>query len=303
MPPFGRLLTAMVTPMREDGSVDYGRAAALARRLADEGNDGIVVAGTTGESATLSKDEKLRLFETVVEAVGDRVKVIAGTGSYNTAESIQLSRQAEVTGVHGLLLVTPYYNKPPQEGLYRHFAAVAGVSRLPVMLYNVPSRTSVNLQPATVVRLAREFPNIVALKECVPDQVGAVLREAPEGFAVYSGDDASTLAVLAQGGVGVVSVASHVVGPRIREMIEAFVSGDVARAARLHRELLPVFKGLFANTNPILVKAALALAGFPVGGLRLPLVEASESERAALREILVAAGVIAQEGVAPGERE
>ncbi|BDG59427.1 4-hydroxy-tetrahydrodipicolinate synthase [Caldinitratiruptor microaerophilus] len=292
MPPFGRLVTAMVTPMQADGSVDYERAALLARRLADEGSDAIVVAGTTGESPTLSRDEKLRLFETVARAVGARVKVLAGTGSYNTAESVQLSRQAEGTGVHGLLLVTPYYNKPPQEGLFRHFGAIAEATRLPIMLYNVPSRTSVNLLPATVARLVRAFPNIVALKECVPEQAGAVLREAPEGFAVYSGDDAATLPIMAQGGVGVVSVASHVVGPRMREMIDAYVAGDVARAARIHQELLPVFKALFATTNPILVKAALEMVGFPVGGLRLPLVEATEKERELLREALAGAGVL-----------
>lgn len=293
MPPFGRLVTAMVTPMQPGGSVDYERAALLARRLADEGSDAIVVAGTTGESPTLSKDEKLRLFETVARAVGARVKVLAGTGSYDTAESVRLSRQAEGTGVHGLLLVTPYYNKPPQEGLFRHFGAIAEATRLPIMLYNVPSRTSVNMLPATVARLGHAFPNIVALKECVPEQAGAVLREAPAGFAVYSGDDAATLPIMAQGGVGVVSVASHVVGPRMREMIDAYVAGDVARAARIHQELLPVFKALFATTNPILVKAALEMVGFPVGGLRLPLVEATEKERELLREALAGAGVLA----------
>lgn len=292
VPPFGRLITAMVTPFREDLSVDYDRAAALARRLADAGSDALVVAGTTGESPTLSKDEKLRLFETVVDAVGGRIPVIAGTGGNNTAESVALTRQAEVTGVHGILAVVPYYNKPPQEGLYQHFAAIARATRLPVMLYNVPSRTATNLAPATVVRLARDFPNVVALKECVPDQTAEVLAGAPAGFAVYSGDDASTLPMLAQGAVGVVSVASHVAGPQIKEMIEAYIRGQVDQAAAWHRRLMPLFKGLFATTNPILVKAALELTGFPVGGLRLPLVPATEREKAALREVLAAVGIL-----------
>ncbi|MFO7172341.1 MAG: 4-hydroxy-tetrahydrodipicolinate synthase [Bacillota bacterium] len=294
MPPFGRLITAMVTPLARDGSVDYPRARQLARRLADQGNDALVVAGTTGESPTLTREEKLRLFAEVVAEVGDRVQVIAGTGNNNTEETIALTREAEATGVHGILLVTPYYNRPPQEGLYRHFRAVADATRLPVMLYNVPSRTAVNLAPATVARLARDCPNVVALKECVADQVGPVLAQAPEGFAVYSGDDAATLPMMAQGAVGVVSVASHLVSPQMRRMIDAYIRGDVAEAARIHRGLLPLFKGLFRTTNPILVKAALELVGFPVGGLRLPLVEATAEEREELRRVLAAAGLLGE---------
>lgn len=292
MPPFGRLLTAMVTPLCADLSVDYERAAALATRLVEAGNDGIVVAGTTGEAPTLTKEEKLRLFETVVAAVGHRARVLAGTGTNSTADTLAFSKQAAETGVHGLLVVTPYYNKPPQEGLYRHFAAVAEAVDLPIMLYNVPSRTACNILPATTARLARDYPNVVAIKECVPEQTAAVLAEAPPGFAVYSGDDAATLPMLAQGAVGVVSVAGHVVAPQIRAMIDAYTAGEAAGAATWHRRLLPVFKGLFATTNPILVKAALALTGFAAGGLRLPLVAATPAEQEALARVLAEAGVL-----------
>lgn len=292
MPPFGRLITAMVTPMQPDGSVDYQRARELALRLVEQGNDGLVVSGTTGESPTLTQDEKLRLFREVKAAVGNRAQIIAGTGSYNTRESVALTREAEATGVDGILLVTPYYNKPPQEGLYRHFRTIAESTRLPVMLYNVPSRTVTNLAPATTVRLARDCANVVAVKECVPDQTGPILAEAPAGFAVYSGDDAATLPMLAQGAVGVVSVAGHLVSPQMKQMIEAHLAGRVEEAARLHRELLPLFKGLFRLTNPILVKAALELLGFPVGGLRLPLVEATAADRQELRQVLVQAGLL-----------
>lgn len=292
MPPFGRLITAMVTPFKDDLSVDYDKAAQLAERLVASGSDALVVAGTTGESPTLSKDEKIRLFETVVEAVGRRVPVIAGTGGNDTASSVALTRQAEVTGVHGILAVVPYYNKPPQEGLYQHFAAIARATRLPVMLYNVPSRTACNLEPATTVRLARDYGNITSIKECVVDQVSPILSHAPAGFAVYSGDDASLLPMMVQGADGVVSVVSHVAGPQIKEMIEAFVQGQVEQAAAWHRRLLPLFRGMFATTNPILTKAALELTGFNPGGLRLPLVAATERERAALRETLAAVGIL-----------
>jgi 4-hydroxy-tetrahydrodipicolinate synthase len=292
VPTFGRLLTAMVTPMHPDLSVDYDRAAELARYLAESGSEGIVVAGTTGESPTLSRDEKLKLFETVVKAVGDKVAVIGGTGSYNTAETIALSQQAEATGIDGLLLVTPYYSKPPQEGLYRHFRAVAEATKLPCILYNVPSRTSVNLEARTTLRLA-ELPNIAGIKECADlGQVADVLSGAPEGFRVWSGDDAATLPYLAVGAYGIVSVASHVVGPQMQEMIQAFRDGAVAQAANWHRRLLPVFRGLFAVTNPVLVKAALEMTGFAVGPLRPPLLSATDGERDQLRSVLAGAGVL-----------
>jgi 4-hydroxy-tetrahydrodipicolinate synthase len=292
VPNFGRLLTAMVTPLTADREVDYKRAAELARHLVSTGSDGLVVSGTTGESPTLSKSEKLRLFETVVEAVGDKAPVIAGTGSYSTAESITFSREAEKTGVHGLLLVTPYYNRPQQEGLYQHFKAIAESVNLPCILYNVPSRTAINMSAQTTLRLA-EVKNIVGIKECADlGQLAEILSGAPEGFKVWSGDDAALLPYLAVGAYGIVSVASHLVGPQMQELIRAFREGQVDQAAAWHRRLLPLYRGLFAVINPVLVKAALEMTGFPVGPVRPPLVEATESERQALRAVLAGAGLV-----------
>lgn len=292
MPTFGRLLTAMVTPMKADLSVDYERAADLAKRLVETGSDGVVVSGTTGESPTLSAAEKLRLFETVVKAVGDKATVIGGTGSYNTAETIELTRHAEQTGIDGALLVVPYYNKPPQEGLYQHFKAVAESTKLSCILYNVPSRTALNMSSHTILRLA-QVPNIVGIKECADlGQLVDVLDGAPEGFKVWSGDDAALLPYLALGAYGIVSVASHVVGQEMKEMIQAFLEGQNEQAAMWHRRLTHVYRGLFAVTNPVLVKAAMAMTGFPVGPVRPPLVEATEKEQAALREALAAGGVL-----------
>lgn len=289
---FGRLITAMVTPMKADLTVDYARAGELARYLVENGSDGVVVSGTTGESPTLSGDEKLKLFETVVAAVGDRAAVIGGTGSYNTAETVAFTRRAEATGIHGVLLVTPYYNKPPQEGLYQHFRAVAESTSLPCVLYNVPSRTSINMLPQTTLRLA-EIPNIVGIKECGDlGQLTDILNGAPEEFRVWSGDDAATLPYLTLGAYGIISVAAHVVGPQMKEMIQALLDGQVPQAAAWHRRLYPVFKGLFAVTNPVLVKAALAMTGFPVGPVRAPLVDATEMEQHALREVLGAADLL-----------
>ncbi len=287
MAPFGRLITAMVTPMDRNLAVDYGKAAELARRLVDSGSDGLVVCGTTGESPTLSDEEKVGLFRAVREAVGDRAAVIAGTGTYNTAHSIHLTREAERAGCDGVLLVNPYYNKPSQEGLYQHFKAVAESTRLPVMLYNIQGRTSVNCEPATIARLA-QIPNIVAVKEASGslDQMSQIRVLTPPEFLLYSGDDSLTLPLLAVGGYGVVSVASHLAGREIREMIEAFVTGDVGRARALHLKLWRLFKVLFVTTNPTPVKAALALAGFDAGGLRLPLVEATAREREQIAEVL-----------------
>ena len=288
---FGSLITAMVTPFKKDLSVDYDRAAELAVRLVETGSEGIVVAGTTGESPTLSSNEKVRLFETVVEAVGTRAAVLAGTGSNSTADSIALTKKAEITEVKGIMLVTPYYNKPPQEGLYRHFKAVAESTRLPVMLYNVPGRTGVNLLPATVLRLA-QISNIVAVKEASGnlEQASEICRKAPRGFAVYSGDDSLTLPIMSVGGCGIVSVASHIVGEAMSGMIKSFVSGDVATAAKIHGQLMPLFKGLFFTTSPAPVKAALRLTGFDVGTPRLPLVDLDERETEYLRGILKETG-------------
>jgi 4-hydroxy-tetrahydrodipicolinate synthase len=287
MADFGRVITAMVTPMDRDLAVDYAKAAALARRLVETGSQGLVVCGTTGESPTLTDEEKVRLFHTVREAVGNRAAVIAGTGTYDTAHSIHLTREAERAGCDGVLLVNPYYNKPSQEGLYRHFRAVAESTRLPVMLYNIQGRTAVNCEPATVARLA-EVPNIVAIKEASGslDQMSQIRKLTPPEFRLYSGDDSLTLPLLAVGGYGVVSVASHLAGREILEMIEAFDAGDVHRARAIHLRLWPLFKVLFITTNPVPVKAALALAGFDAGGVRLPLVDATPREREQIASVL-----------------
>lgn len=268
----GRLLTAMVTPFAADGAVDYDRAKRLALALLDSGSDGVVVSGTTGESPTLSTEEKVRLFREVKSAVGDRGAVIAGTGNYNTAESIELSREAERAGADGLLLVVPYYNKPTQEGLYRHFAAIAASTRLPCILYNVPGRTSLNMTAETVIRLS-EVPNIVGVKEASGDleQIGRIVSGARPGFRVWSGNDQDTLPILAIGGYGVVSVIGHLVGKQIKQMIEAQVAGRCDEARAIHLRLLPLVKACFLVSNPIPVKYALNVAGFPVGGYRLPL--------------------------------
>lgn len=293
MTPFGELLTAMVTPMRQDGAVDFDKAAKLAEYLVHHGSDGVVVCGTTGESPTLAADEKVGLFEAVMQAVGDRAKVIAGTGTYDTRESIELTRRAEGVGVHGIMLVVPYYNRPPQEGLYRHFRAIAESTRLPVMLYNVPSRTGRNLEVETVARLAL-LPNVVAIKEAAGDmeQVTQLRRSTPESFAIYSGEDSLTLPMLSLGAVGVVSVASHVVGDDIKAMIRAFKEGRTAEATELHQKLMPVFKAMFVTTNPIPVKWAMSLLGMDMGPFRLPLVEPTPAEKERIQQTLERYGLI-----------
>lgn len=272
MPEIGRLLTAMVTPFAEDGSVDYDAARRLALALLDSGSDGVVVAGTTGESPTLTHEEKLRLFAEVKSAVGERGAVIGGTGTFSTAETVALNREAEKTGIDGVLMVTPYYNKPTQEGLERHFRAAAEATRLPCILYNLPGRTGLNMTAETTVRLS-EVENIVGIKEGSGDltQIARIVEGARAGFRVWSGADEDTLPILSVGGYGVVSVISHLVGAQVQEMIEAYLSGRVEEAARIHRRHLPLIKALFAVTNPIPVKYALRQLGFPVGGLRLPL--------------------------------
>ncbi len=284
---FGRVMTAMITPFTESGEVAYDKAAELALHLVKTGSDSILVSGTTGESPVLTRDEKERLFLAVKEAVDGQATVVAGTGSYNTAESIVLTRIAEKTGVDGILLVTPYYNKPSQEGLYQHFKAVAGATSLPVILYNVPGRTSVNLLPATVSRLS-EVENIVAVKEASGsmDQVAEIRRSTPDEFLIYSGDDSLTLPILALGGHGVISVASNVSGVLIKEMIYSYFSGRVDRAKELHLKLFPLFKVLFMTTNPVPVKAAVNMIGIKSGIPRLPLVSATPQEAEAVRKVL-----------------
>ena len=288
---FGRLLTAMVTPFGKDGAVDYAQAARLARTLVDNGTDAIVVSGTTGESPTLTTEEKLRLFRTVKEAVAGRGKVVGGTCNYSTRESIELTHEA-ADSLDGVLMVVPYYNNPPQEGLYRHFRTIAEHTNLPCILYNVPSRTVRNMEAATTLRLAQDVPNIVGIKEAVNnmDQVADLMTGAPADFRVWSGNDGDTFNMMCLGAYGVVSVASHVVGRQIRQMIDLAAAGDTAQAARRHLALMPLFKALFPPVSPVAspsaIKAALDLQGFETGGLRLPLIELPEAARERLKELL-----------------
>lgn len=284
---FGRVLTAMITPFNKDMAVDYNVARKLARYLVDSGSDGLVVCGTTGESPTLTKDEKTELFRVVAEEVGGQAVVIAGTGGNSTASSIEMTQAAEKVGVDGVMLVCPYYNKPSQEGIFRHFKAIASSTNLPVMLYNIPSRTGTNVLPATVAKLA-EIPNISALKEASGsvDQVTELRRCLPDSFDIYSGDDSFTLPMLALGAKGIVSVVAHVVGPQLNNMVNAFTSGNTTLATQIHMQLFPIFKGLFITTNPVPVKAAMNLLGWQVGTPRLPLVEATPAEKEKIKGIL-----------------
>lgn len=281
------LLTAMITPFNEQLEVNYKKTGELAEYLVDNGSDGLVVSGTTGESPNLSVEEKLKLFATVKEKVGKRAEVWAGTGSYNTRESVTLSKEAEKTGVNGVMLVTPYYNKPAQEGLYRHFKTIAESISLPVILYNVPGRTGSNLLPETVARLA-EIDNIVAIKEASGsmDQVSKLKHILPNDFTIFSGDDSLTLPMLSLGAAGVISVASHILGKDIKEMIEAYFAGNVEKAMQKHNYLFPMFKGLFISSNPVPVKEALNLMGMDVGGFRLPLSNIGEEEMEFLKDLL-----------------
>lgn len=290
--PFGRVLTAMVTPFAPDGSVDLKRAAALADRLVSEGNDGLVVSGTTGEAPTTHRNEKVDLLRAVVDAVGGRAQVLAGVGSNDTAHAVLMAQDAAKAGATGLLAVTPYYSKPPQSGIIAHTVAVAESTDLPVMLYDIPGRTAVALTHETLLTLAKH-PQVVALKDAKDDLVATSKVLAETDLAVYSGTDALNLPLLSLGAVGMVSVVSHVVTPRLVEMVQAYDSGDVSRAAGINLGLQPVYEGMFRTQGAILTKAALALLGFPVGGMRLPLVEATPEQVAVLRDDLVAGGVLA----------
>lgn len=284
---FGEVLTAMVTPFAEDLTVNYAAVKKLARYLVENGSDGLVVCGTTGESPTLTVEEKLAVIQAVKEEVGDEVCIIAGTGSNDTRSSMELTIEAEKIGIDGVMLVGPYYNKPPQEGVYQHFKAIAESTDLPVMIYNVPGRTSKNIEAETIARLA-EIENIVAVKEASGDlnQVSRIRRLTSPDFMIYSGDDSLTLPVLAVGGTGVVSVASHVVGLKIKEMIQHFKKGRIAQASLLHGHLFPIFQGIFITANPIPIKRMLNELGVDVGGVRSPLVEANVKEREFLLELL-----------------
>ncbi|AKP47314.1 MULTISPECIES: 4-hydroxy-tetrahydrodipicolinate synthase [Bacillus] len=283
----GRISTAMVTPFDSKGNIDFRKTTQLVEYLIENGTDSLVVSGTTGESPTLTTEEKIALFQHVKKVANGRVPIIAGTGSYNTQATVELTKKAEEVGVDAILLVTPYYNKPNQEGLYQHYKTVAEATSLPIILYNVPGRTGVTLQPETVIRLSR-IPNIVAVKEASGnlDAMAEIIANTDDDFALYSGDDALTLPVLAIGGNGVISVASHIVGNEMQEMITAFFDGDLSKAAKLHQKLLPLMRGLFAAPSPVPVKTALQMKGMDPGPVRLPLVPLTEEERNKLAELL-----------------
>lgn len=278
---FGRVSTAMVTPFDSKGHIDFAKTTLLINYLIENGSDSLVIAGTTGESPTLSKEEKIALFQHVVKVVDKRVPVIAGTGSNNTYATIELTKKAEEIGVDAVMIVAPYYNKPNQEGLYQHFKAAAEATTLPVMVYNIPGRSVVNISPETIIRLSK-IDNIVAVKEASGNlnAMTAIISGTDDDFLLYSGDDGLTIPVLSIGGVGIVSVASHVIGNEMQDMVSAFVNGDVQGAAKKHQQLLPLMEGLFKAPSPAPVKTALQIKGLDVGSVRLPLVPLDEQERA-----------------------
>ena len=287
MKKIGRLLTAMVTPFNENGEVDYEQGKKLALALLNSGSDGLVVVGTTGESPTLIREEELRLFAEIKSAAGERGAVIAGTGSNSTAEAVEATKGAERIGVDACLLVVPYYNKPTQEGLYQHFKTIAQSTSLPCILYNVPSRTVTSLAADTVIRLS-QVDNIIGIKEASGnlEQIAKIISGTPDDFLVWSGNDSDTLPILALGGYGVISVASHLVGNQIKEMIDSFVAGKMEEAAAIHRHLLPLVNALFIVSNPIPIKYALNHTGFRVGKPRLPLTEPDEKSATLIKDTL-----------------
>ncbi len=287
MTEIGRLITAMVTPFDEKGAVDYDQAKRLAKALLDSGSDGLVITGTTGEGPTLSAEEKIRLYAEVKEAIGSRGAVIAGTTDNDTAKSIELSAEAESVGADALLLTVPAYNKPPQEGLYQHFKAIAESTSLPCLLYNVTSRTSLNMTDETTIRLSH-IDNIVGVKEAGSDlnQITRIIDGAGDGFRVWSGNDDETFSIMATGGYGVVSVLSHLVGNQIKQMMGYLLEGDLEKAAAEHRRLLPLFKVMFIVSNPIPLKYSLNHVGFNVGPMRLPLVPPDDKSAEKIRDVL-----------------
>jgi 4-hydroxy-tetrahydrodipicolinate synthase len=289
---FGSVITAMVTPFKDDFSLDLGRAQEIAAWLLDNGSDALVIAGTTGEGATLSDQEKIELFRATVEAAKGKGKIIAGTGTYDTAHSVHLTEEAERAGVDGVLVVAPYYNKPPQSGLYEHFKTVAAATKLPMLLYNIPGRTAIQISNETILKLA-EIDNIVGVKDATGDftLMSELVAAAPGGFELISGDDAHTFAVVCLGGTGVISVTSHVAGTQMGEMVALAEKGDIDGARKIHNQLLPLYRALFITSSPIPIKAAMGLIGQPVGPPRLPLVPATKDEIAAVQKALEDAGV------------
>lgn len=294
-PRFGRLLTAMVTPFSADGGLDLDRAQELAVRLIDEGTEGLVVCGTTGESPTVFYPQKMELFKAVVAAADGRVPVIANAGDNCTDDSVDFAREVVKLGVDALMTVVPYYNKPPQEGLYRHFSAIANAVDVPIILYNIPGRCVVNMTAETTLRLAHDHDNIVGVKEASGDltQVADIVDGAPEGFEVLAGDDAMTLPMLGVGATGVISVMGNIWSQEMRRMIDAYVAGDHTTAVASHLGMLPLMKDLFMTSNPIMVKEALSLLGFPVGGVRLPLIDATAEQSEHIKGVMERVGLLA----------
>jgi len=292
MKKFGRLLTAMVTPFNAKGQVDYAQAQKLAKALLASGSDGLVVSGTTGESPTLTTAEKLRLFDEVRAATGKRATIVAGTGNYNTQESIELTKKAEKTGVDACLLTVPYYNKPNQEGLYQHFKAIAGSTRLPCIIYNVPSRTITNLAAETAIKLSK-IDNIAGIKEASADfgQIARIIDGVDSDFMVYSGNDADTFPILGLGGYGVIGVITHLVGSQYKKMMDLFFAGKIEQSARLHRSFIPLINAMFMIGSPMPIKYALNYLGFRVGKPRLPLVVPDEKTRAVIEQTLKNYGI------------
>lgn len=288
--PFGRLITAMITPFAKDGSIDWDGVATLANHLADHGHDAIAVNGTTGEAPTTKSSEKLEIIKVVKSTVGSRVKVLSGAGDNETSYTVEQAKRSAEAGADGLLIVTPYYNKPPQAGIEAHFKAVAGATDLPIMMYDIPGRTGVEIESDTIVRLF-ELPNIVALKDAKGNLAATSDVIARCGIPVYSGDDILNLPFLSIGAVGFVSVCGHTVGNELKAMLDAWFAGDTARALEIHQKLIPVFKGTFKTQGAILTKAAMTLMGLPGGTTRLPLVDATPAQIATLREDLIAGGV------------
>ena len=288
--PFGRLITAMITPFAKDGSIDWDGIATLANHLADHGHDAIAVNGTTGEAPTTKSSEKLEIIKVVKSTVGSRVKVLSGAGDNETSYTVEQAKRSADAGADGLLIVTPYYNKPPQAGIEAHFKAVASATDLPIMMYDIPGRTGVEIESDTIVRLF-ELPNIVALKDAKGNLAATSDVIARCGIPVYSGDDILNLPFLSIGAVGFVSVCGHTVGSELKEMLDAWFAGDTARALEIHQKLIPVFKGTFKTQGAILTKAAMNLMGLPGGTTRLPLVDATPAQIATLREDLIAGGV------------
>ncbi|MDR2492859.1 MAG: 4-hydroxy-tetrahydrodipicolinate synthase [Coriobacteriales bacterium] len=293
-PQFGRFIPAMITPFDADLNLDLTRAQELAVRLVDGGSDALLINGTTGESPTVFYPQKISLFTAVLEAVGGKVPVIANVGDNCTADTVSFARDVEKLGVDGVMCVVPYYNKPPQEGLYRHFRSIAEAIDLPVILYNIPGRCVINMEAHTTLRLAHDVPNIIAIKEASGklDQITEIISNAPEGFAVYSGDDEMTLPLMGLGGWGVISTIGNVAPARMKQIVEASAAGDHTKALSAHLRLQPLMKELFVMANPIMVKEAMRLSGFDCGGVRLPLVDAPSERSAKLAEVMRAVGVL-----------